>query len=454
LLRFWQALLMRLNIKVDNKDEHIIIIGAGLAGCLLAIYLRKEGFSVAVFEKRIDPRSTSIAEGRSINLALSHRGIHALLKADVFAEVKDSLLPMKGRMIHGSQGSLTEQLYGIEGQAINSVGRNDLNKALINKAEGLGVVFHFNHKCEQVDLRKTTLTVSENGKYKNFTGSALFGADGAFSVMKQAMLRLDRFNYSQAYISHGYKEIAMPGAAGTFQMSPNHLHIWPRGSYMLIALPNPNHTFTCTLFYPHQGFDQLQSNEQIEKLFNDQFPDVPEKIPDLTRQFKLNPTSSLMTVRTGPWYAGNCLLIGDAAHAIVPFYGQGMNAAFEDCRILIEIARSNEFNWKNTFHEFFSSRKKDADAIADLALANFIEMRDHVADELFLDRKKRDADLHKVYGEEWVPMYTSVTFRDTPYHEAQALGHIQEQVLKRAQREGKLLDDNYCFSLRKEMLGG
>lgn len=438
---------------MSSLKDNIVIIGAGLSGSLLAIYLRREGFEVSVYEKRIDPRSTSIAEGRSINLALSHRGIHALEKAGAFDQIKDWLLPMKGRMIHDLQGELTEQLYGVEGQAINSISRNELNKTLIQQAESLGVRFFFNHKCEQVDLKKTFLTVSENGKYKQVEGGALIGAGGAFSVMRKEMLRMDRFNYSQEYITHGYKEISMPAKEGEFQMSPNHLHIWPRGSYMLIALPNPDRTFTCTLFYPFNGLEELKGNEAVSSFFETKFPDVPQKVDDLTRQFKLNPTSSLVTVKSGPWHHHRSLLLGDAAHAIVPFYGQGMNAAFEDCRILFEIAKENQFDWEKTFTCYFDVRKKDADAIADLALANFIEMRDHVADDRFLERKKRDAALHQKFGDAWVPMYTMVTFKDTPYHRAQQLGQVQEMALRQAQEENRLSEDDYCLSLRNQLLG-
>ena len=425
-----------------------------MAGCLLGIYLRREGFEISIYEKRIDPRSTSIAEGRSINLALSHRGIHALKKAGAFEEIENWLIPMHGRMIHDKTGQLTEQLYGKEGQSINSVGRNDLNKSLIQKAESLGVTFFFNHKCEQIDLKRTQLTVSHNGKYRSFNAAVILGADGAFSVVRQAMMRLDRFNYSQDYISHGYKEISMKPIHGSFQMSPNHLHIWPRGSFMLIALPNPDQSFTCTLFYPHDRFDQFQSTSDISAFFKTEFPDVTDKIVDLSQQFLLNPTSSLVTIRSGPWYNNRTLLIGDAAHAIVPFYGQGMNAAFEDCRLLTEIGKSHDFNWTTTFESYYHQRKKDADAIAQLALDNFLEMRDHVADDSFLLRKKKDAQLHDSYGERWIPMYTMVTFEDLPYHIAQSKGRAQERALKIAQHDNRLDDDNYCFTLREQILNG
>ena len=433
---------------MNTREQHVAIVGAGLSGSLLAIMLRKRGFQVSVFEKRIDPRTTSIAEGRSINLALSHRGIQALKAANAYDAIKDLMLPMSGRMMHDTAGNLTEQPYGKADQCINSISRNELNKSLIEQAEKAGVEFLFNHRCEQVNIQETQLVVGINSRFDTIKPDVIIGADGAFSVVRAAMMKLDRFDYRQDYITHGYKELSMPPLNGDFAMDNGHLHIWPRGSFMLIALPNPDKTFTCTLFYPFEGeqsFANLDSEEAITTFFQENFPDAAKLIPDLSEQFMSNPTGSLVTVRCKPWHHQRSLLIGDAAHAIVPFYGQGMNAAFEDCRLLVEMGDNLGYDWDSLFPAYIESRKKDADAIADLALANFTEMRDHVADEDFLLRKKQDARMHQQYGDDWIPMYTMVTFTDIPYSEALRKGRLQERALKAAQSAGKLEDSEYCF---------
>ena len=435
---------------MNYKEQHIAIIGAGLAGSLLANLLKMRGFQVSVFEKRSDPRNTDIAEGRSINLALSQRGIKALKSAEAYEAIQHLMIPMYGRMMHDEANHLTEQPYGKDDQYINSISRFELNKALIAQAEKSGVEFLFNHKCEHIDLEETQLIVNVNSRMDTIKPDVIIGTDGAFSVIRGAMMRLDRFNYHQDYISHGYKELSMPPVNGGFAMSSHHLHIWPRGSYMLIALPNPDHTFTCTLFYPFEGdqsFSRLTSEEAINAFFQTHFPDVFELIPDLSSQFLTNPTGSLVTIKCNPWYHKHSMILGDAAHAIVPFYGQGMNAAFEDCRLFVEMGDQLNFEWDVLFSRYFQMRKPDADAIAELALANFTEMRDHVADEDFLLRKKQDAIMHQHFGEDWIPMYSMVTFSEIPYSIALQKGRNQEKALRQAQQDGRLEDVEYCYSL-------
>ncbi len=414
-----------------------------MAGSLLSLMMRQSGFKIDVYEKRVDPRFSRIPEGRSINLALSHRGIQALKMANVFDHLSGDIIPMKGRMIHDLKGETVFQPYGKEGQHINSISRNELNKALIQEAENAGVKFHFGYKCERVDLDSTAMVVYHNGKYESIQSDGMIGTDGAFSAVRKAFQSRDRFNFQQEYIGHGYKELAMPPKNGDFAMEPNYLHIWPRGNFMLIALPNPDKTFTCTLFLSFEGevsFENLTDSSAIESFFTTYFQDALGLIPDLLTQFTKNPTSSLVTIRCDPWHYKNSLILGDAAHAIVPFYGQGMNAAFEDCRIFMEMGRDMGFEWAKWISRFSSERKKDADAIADLALRNFVEMRDQVADDKFLERKKIDAELHERYGNSWIPMYSLVTFSDVPYHKALAQGLTQEKALIKAQQRNYMGD--------------
>lgn len=416
-----------------SQNKKIVVVGAGLVGSLLATMLVKKGFMVDVFEKRPDPRATSTLAGRSINLALSHRGIGALKMAGVYEQIAPQLIPMNGRKLHDVDGNLGFQPYGKEGQFINSVSRNDLNLCLINEAENHGVTFHFEHVCQDVDYAQSTLTFDHRGSTVHLESEVIFGTDGAFSAVRSAFQMTDRFNYSQHYIEHGYKELAMMPKGGDFAMEPNFLHIWPRGKYMLIALPNPDKTFTCTLFFPFEGspsFSELNTPEKVEAFFRKEFPDVVDLIPDYKEQFQANPTSSLVTVKCYPWLKNRTFILGDASHAIVPFYGQGMNAGFEDCRLLMEMAEEVGFDWDKVLAQFQSMRKKDTDAIADLALKNFVEMRDWVGDEKFLLRKKIEAKLHEAYPDQWIPQYTMVTFSDIPYSEAQSRGNKQDSIME------------------------
>jgi len=414
------------------EHKEISILGAGLVGSLLAALLSQKGFGVDVFEMRGDPRSQKIGEGRSINLALSHRGITALKRAGVFEKIEPALIPMMGRMIHDLKGNLNFQSYGRASQHINSVSRSGLNNILIDHAESHGVNFHFGHKCSQVDLESMVMDF-DDPSVRSVSSEVLIGADGAFSMLRRALEKTDRFNFHQHYIEHGYKELHIPAVNGTFAMEPNNLHIWPRGSFMLIALPNPDCSFTCTLFFPFEGdlsFDSLKDDASVLQFFETYFQDVLPLIPDLVAQFQTNPTASLVTIKTSPWVKNRSLLIGDASHAIVPFYGQGMNAGFEDCRLFMEWGEKLKFDWDKLLPYFSKHRKADADAIADLAMKNFVEMRDKVADERFVAIKKLESRLQEAYPDSWIPLYSMVTFSDIPYSKAKKLGELQEQIMR------------------------
>ena len=417
-----------------KRDKHIAIVGAGLVGSMLSIYLAKRGYKVSVFERRSDMRAQTVDAGRSINLALSNRGIKSLEEIGLASQMKIASVPMHGRMIHDINGKRNFQPYGKEGQFINSVSRSGLNKVLMTEAESNSVEFFFDHRCAGVDLKETTLSVAFNGSVSHKKFDIIIGADGAFSAVRGAMQITDRYDYSQDYIDHGYKEFTIPpGKNGEFQMEENALHIWPRESFMLIALPNPDRSFTCTLFFPFEGsasFESLKDPGNFFVFFKKTFPDAVPLMPSLLEELKDNPTSTLLTIRCHPWAIQNTLLIGDAAHAIVPFYGQGMNAGFEDCRILNKLLEEHSDDWIKVMSLFQTIRKPDAEAIAQLALANFVEMRDLVADADFLLRKKIEAKLHELYPEKWIPLYSMVTFHeDIRYSNALKIGLRQQQIM-------------------------
>jgi len=415
-------------------NKHIAITGAGLVGGLLAIYLRKRGYEVSVFERRPDIRQQLADAGRSINLALSNRGLAALDAVGLSHQVKQVAIPMHGRMIHAVDGRLTFQAYGKEGQFINSISRKDLNILLINTAEEAGVKFNFDRRVSDVDLKNTSLTYLLDGTTSSRNFDAIVGADGAFSVVRLAMQFTDRFDFSQDYIDHGYKELHIPaGDASAFKLEKNALHIWPRESFMMIALPNPDGSFTCTLFFPFEGtpsFNTLKTQDSIQNFFKITFPDAIALMPKLLDDFESNPASSLVTMKCYPWARNNTLILGDAAHAIVPFYGQGMNAGFEDCRILNDLLDQHNDDWNKAVASFQELRKVDTDAIAQLALDNFIEMRDLVADADFLLRKKIEAKLHTLYPDKWIPLYSMVTFHENiRYSEAYRIGKKQKVIM-------------------------
>ena len=415
-------------------------MGAGLVGSLLSLYLARRGHAVQVFERRPDPRRADVHEGRSINLALSDRGWKALGGVGVANDIRQVGIPMSGRVMHDVHGTLTRQPYGHEGQAIYSVNRGHLNRRLLDLAERqTGVKITFGQQCLGLDLkaRELRLRDTETRAERTETYSRLFGTDGAFSAVRAAMQRTDRFDYSQDFLDYGYKELTIaPGPGGVWQFEKNALHIWPRGQYLMIALPNLDGSFNCTLFFPFEGpesFAALQTPAAVTEFFTRVFPDATPLMPALTEEFFKHPTGSLVTVKCFPWrYGEDVLLLGDAAHAIVPFYGQGMNAGFEDCTVLNQLLdQHGDGQWAAIFAEFQAQRKPNNDAMADLAIYNFVEMRDRVADPRFLLQKKIEAKISAQFPGRWVPLYSQVTFSDTPYAEAWAAGQRQDAIMAR-----------------------
>lgn len=424
-----------------NPRGSVGVAGAGLAGSLMATMLAHDGYDVTVYERRTDPRPNPEEGGRSINLALSHRGIRALDEVGITEAVLETTVPMRGRLMHGIAGEQAFQPYGTDAsQAILSVSRAGLNRMLLDAAEEGGARLRFGARVRDLRIDEASLAL-EGGETARH--DFIIGADGAYSAVRARMQRRAGFDYSQSYLAHGYKELSMPALAdGRHALEREALHIWPRGGYMMIALPNADGTYTCTLFWPMEGpvsFAAVQTPKQIEALFAAQFPDVPVLIPDLVDQYLNNPTGSLVTVRCGPWHHGDkVLLIGDAAHAVVPFYGQGMNASFEDCRLLREQMSSSPSR-ADAFEAFSRSRRIDTDALADLAIDNYITMRDRVASRAFLVGRAAGRVAHRVLPSVFVPLYTLVTFTSVPYAEAQQRWLGQVRLARRAAWVGGVL---------------
>jgi kynurenine 3-monooxygenase len=423
---------------MSTPQRKIAVVGAGLVGSLQTLFLARRGFNVDVFERRPDIRKSELQGGRSINLALSDRGWLALERAGVADAVREVSIPMFERIIHAVDGTITRQPYGKEGQAIYSVSRGGLNKTILEHVDANPrVSLHFDCRCIDLDPEAGRVSfVSEVGGEKNFIFDHIFGTDGAFSAVRSRLQRIDRFNFSQEYLSHGYKELCISANPdGTHRLEKNALHIWPRNEFMLIALPNLDGSFTVTLFFPFEGavsFQSLDSASKAETFFATTFPDALKHMPDLGAQFFSNPTSSLVMIKCDPWYyRDKVLLMGDASHAIVPFYGQGMNAGFEDCRIFDEMSSEIATDWETLFREFSERRKPDADAILELALRNYIEMRDKTADPEFLLQKKIENRFARKYPERWLPLYSQVTFSHIPYSKALADGDMQEEIMRR-----------------------
>jgi len=418
--------------------KEITIIGAGLVGSLLSIYLSKRGYKVTIYERRPDMRKEKMIAGRSINLALSDRGIRALEEVGIMDEIRKIAIPMHGRQMHYADGSTPYQAYGKEGQFINSVSRGELNRKLMDLAEENGVQIIFNEKLEEANWKNNTLVFKNSLSHQLSTINyqLMFGSDGAYSAARLAhQLQHDRFQYQQYYIDFGYKELHIPaGKNGQFLMEKNALHIWPRGNYMMIALPNMDGSFTCTLFFPFEGdpsFKTLDTKEKVTAFFETTFADATKLMPALADDFFNNPTASLVTVKCSPWVRDDHFaLIGDAAHAIVPFFGQGMNCGFEDCAVLNSLVEKHNHDWENILNEYQLLRKPDGDAIADLALNNFVEMRDKVADPKFLLQKKIEGKFSSKHPDKWTPAYSMVTFRpDIRYSEALQKGNAQQKIM-------------------------
>ncbi len=413
--------------------KKITILGSGLVGSLMAVMLRNKGYEVDIFERREDIRKGGAYAGKSINLAMSTRGWSALEKAGLKSELAEIALPMYGRQIHNLDSSQAYQAYGKNNEAIYSVSRSLLNITLMNKAEALGAKIHFNKKSKNVDV-KTNCVIFEDGS--QHTAEILLGTDGAFSSLRGAYMQLDRSDYQQFYIQHGYKELHIaPGENNTYLLQKDALHIWPRKNFMLIALANTDGSFTCTLFFPFEGaisFEALDTDEKIKAFFIEQFPNIVTLIPDYLAQYKANPTSSLITIKTFPWvFENKSALLGDAAHAIVPFYGQGMNAGFEDCNVLDTLIDKFDNNWDEIFKAYQKARKINGDAVAQLALNNFIEMRDLVADPKFLERKKIEKELGNLYPKEFLSVYEMVSFSNTPYSVALQATEAQNKLYQK-----------------------
>ncbi|MBN8646176.1 MAG: FAD-dependent monooxygenase [Planctomycetes bacterium] len=416
------------------------IFGAGLAGALMAVYLARRGHRVELFERRPDPRRGTPERGRSINLALSTRGIAALEEIGLADEVLRSAIPMRGRMIHPRSGPLAFQAYSKGAElAINSVSRSGLNSLLLSAAEREpGVRVHFSRRCLGMDFDtgKAEVLDVESGRTETIDTETVIGADGAFSGVRSSMQKRDRFDYSQDYLEHGYKELTIPAAPGaTHRIDRNALHIWPRGTFMMIALPNQDGSFTCTLFWPYKGphsFDTMPSGDAALEFFRREFPDAVPLIPNLKDDWEHNPAASLVTVRCAPWNVAGCaVLLGDAAHAVVPFYGQGMNASFEDCRSLARHIDASPDDLRSAYERYAHERKPNTDALAQLALDNFIEMRDKAGSPAFRRKKMVEHALEALFPRWYTSLYFMVTFSHTPYAEAKARAERQDRAVRR-----------------------
>ncbi|WP_055435663.1 FAD-dependent oxidoreductase [Lacinutrix algicola] len=425
-----------------SKKENIVIIGAGLCGSLLALRLAQRGYTVNVYESRPDLRTTDISAGRSINLALSDRGLKAMRLAGVEDKVKPLCIPMYGRLIHDIEGNTFPSNYsGRDNEYINSISRGELNGLLLTEADSYdNLTIHFNKKCNGIDIENNTAALYdyETKKELEVKGDVLFGTDGAGSSLRKSyyLERKFLFSYSQNYLTHGYKELEIPASKeGTHLISKDYLHIWPRGEYMLIALPNLDGSFTVTLFLSYEegayNFSNLTTEDTIKEFFATQFPDALALIPNIADEFFNNPTGALGTVKCSPWhYKNKNVLLGDSAHAIVPFYGQGMNASFEDVTVFDAILEQHEGDWETIFKVYEKTRKADTDAIADLAIDNYYEMRDHVANPIFKEKRTIEMALEKEFPNVYFSKYSMVTFKeDIPYYGAMTKGRAQDKAI-------------------------
>jgi len=420
------------------KKQRIAVVGGGLVGSLLSVYLSRRGHDVHTFDRRPDIRKMKIVQGKSINLAMSERGWKGLEGAGIADKVKSMALPMTGRLMHAVNGTLTYQPYGNEGQAIYSVSRGLLNQSLIAEAGSRdNVTLWFSERCIDMDpdSRQLTFRHEATGEETTHRFDRIFGTDGAFSAVRNRMQRMDRFDYSQTYLNHGYKELEIPpNPDGSHRMRKDVLHIWPREEFMMIALPNPDGSFTCTLFMAFEGaeaFENLQTPEEVRQFFAKWFPDTLSLMPELTDDFFGNPTSSLVMVKCFPWHYRDAIcLMGDAAHAIVPFYGQGMNCGFEDCTVLEELLEKHNEDWSDVFSAFTRLRKPAGDAVLELALRNYIEMRDKTGDANFLLQKKIEAHFAAKHPDKWIPLYSQVTFTHISYDKALRNGEVQEAIMR------------------------
>ncbi|PWL37478.1 kynurenine 3-monooxygenase [Flagellimonas aquimarina] len=420
-----------------QTSKNIAIIGSGLVGSLLAIYLKRKGHAVTVFDRRPDIRTIDFS-GRSINLAMSNRGWKALRKLGLEDSIKEIAIPLDKRAMHVNEKPVYFQKYGKEGEAIWSISRGILNRRMIDLAEEAGTIFRFNEKVWDIDLPEAKIFTgeSEKSEWKEYRYDLVFGCDGAFSRVRHKMQRRSRFDYSQDFIDVGYKELTIPpNEDGTHKLDKNSFHIWPRGKFMLIAMPNIDGSFTCTLFLPFEGevsFENIKNENEAKDFFKTYFPNVRKEIENLSKDFFSNPTSAMVTMKCYPWsYWDKVALVGDSAHAIVPFYGQGMNAGFEDISVLDELMNSHGDDWETIFSEYQRIRKPNADAIAELSYRNFVEMSSKTANPKFLLQKKIEKRFAAKYPEKWIPVYSRVTFSERPYAEALGIGDRQEKIMQK-----------------------
>lgn len=431
-------------------EKTVTILGAGLTGSLLATLLARRGFRVTVHERQHDLRRHAEQGGRSINLALAARGLRGLRLAGLESAVEPLLVPMAGRLLHLDDGEREYQPYGQhEGEHNYSVSRADLNRVLLDAAEDAGAELRFGEACVAVDPedRSFVLRSTQDGTERRLGMTPLIAADGAGSVARRVLDDAGLVRASESLLPHGYKELTIPPrGGGGFRIEPGALHIWPRGGFMLIALPNPGGDFTATLFLPNEGehgFASLQDGDAVRSFFARQFPDTPALIPDLASQFEANPVGILGTVRCEPWHlGGDLLLIGDAAHAIVPFHGQGMNAGFEDCAEFCRLLDSGYDDWAALFGDFSRLRRREADAIADMALENYVEMRDTVRDPRFHLKKAVAFELERRCPRRFVPRYSMVMFHaEIPYSEARDRGEVQARLLDELTVHARTVED-------------
>jgi len=437
------------------------LVGGGLAGSLMSIYLAKKGYDVHLYERRGDMRLGQYQGGRSINLALSTRGINALSKVGLVNDILNISIPMKGRMMHSVAGDLAYQAYGREDQMIYSVSRGQLNIKLLQLADQYpNIHMYFDHKCTNANLETNETTfVNAAGEIVKDKADVILSTDGAFSAVRDAMIRYPRYNFSQTYENYGYKELEIvPAANGGFQMDVNSLHIWPRSSFLMIALPNPGGNFTCTLFMPFEGevsLENLNTKEAVTSFFETYFPDTLSMMPNLVDDFLNNPTGNLATMRCYPWVKNKVALMGDSAHAIVPFYGQGMNCSFEDCVVLDQCIDEFNGDWTKILDAYQKSRKPNADAIASLALQNFIEMRDLVGSPEFLHKKHIEHDLVVLYPDKFKSQYERTTFSNENYLDALNWGAKNDALLEHIiseKLEDKVNDAQFMDQLFAKML--
>ena len=425
-----------------KNQEHILVIGAGLCGSLLALRMAQRGYKVTLMEKRPDLREEIVDSGRSINLAFSDRGMKGLRLAGLEEKVLPLCIPMTGRMIHSADGQLFMSPYsGRENEYINSISREDLNIMLLDECDKMpGITMHFNQKCTGVNLETAEASFEDYKTHKTtlYKADIVMGADGVGSSLRKSMLdhRKFLFSYGQDFLTHGYKELSFPpGADGGFLVEKNALHIWPRGKDMMIALPNLDGSFTVTLFLSWEegkdSFESLDTNEAVINYFEREYPDALALMPNLLEEFEQNPTSPLGTIKCSPWHAyGKVLLLGDAAHGIVPFYGQGMNSAFEDIDVLDKAMNAHQGDWKAVFKAYQKDRKEDTDAIADLAVDNFHEMKAHTARAIFQEKRKLEIAFEKEFPKEYFSKYSLITFReDLRYSEAMRRGRVQDKAI-------------------------